>query len=236
MTDEVDGGRFSNKASGIRLSDFTVIDCEFSGCVARRDEGAPFNLFERIDLDRTSQMNCTVFDAVFRDLSLRGLKRLGDAPLFLWGCVFERVALSGRISAVKINGNVLSRSRETAEENQRRREAHDLFVRDFYAKSDWALDIAQAEFPGGISFEAVPGDKIRRDPDRQVLVTRSALAASDWRALDFDGTALDIALSWFERYSIFDSVVLAARSDRKWSKRDLAVLARLRNAGIANLA
>jgi hypothetical protein len=117
-------------------------------------------------------------------------------PRYSWGCVFERVALSGRISAVKINANVASRIRETAEENQRRREAHDLFVRDFYANSDWALDIAQAEFPGGISFEAVPGDKIRRDPDRQVLVTRSVLAASDWRALDFDGTAMNIALGW----------------------------------------
>ncbi|TWB93567.1 hypothetical protein FBZ93_110172 [Bradyrhizobium macuxiense] len=234
MTDEVVGERFSYKASGIRLSDFTVVDCEFSGCVARRTEGS-FNLFERIDLERASQMNCSVFEAVFRDLSLRGLKRLGDAPLFLWGCVFERVALSGRISAVKIN-DFASRITESAEENQRRRDAHDLFVRNFYSKSDWALDIAQAEFPGGISFEQVPGDKIRRDPDRQVLVTRSALAVSDWRALDFDRTAIDIALGWFERYSIFDSVVLAARSDRKWSKRDLAVLARLRDAGIANLA
>ncbi|MDA9522491.1 hypothetical protein XI06_19930 [Bradyrhizobium sp. CCBAU 11434] len=236
MPTEVVGGRFFCKASGVRLSDFTAVDCEFSGCVARRGEGAPLNLFERIDLERASQMNCSIYEGVFRDVSLRGLKRLGDAPLFLWGCVFERVVLSGRISAVKINGSLLSHSKATTEENQRRREAHDLFVKEFYATSDWALDIAQAEFPGGISFEAIPGDKIKLDPERHVLVTRNALAASNWQALDFDGTALNIGLGRFERSSMFDSIVLAARSDRKWFKRDLAVLARLRDAGIASLA
>ncbi len=220
--------------SGIHMSDFALVDCEFDGCVAARDEGAPRNLFERIDAERASQMNCTVFEGVFRDVSLRGLKRLGDAPLFFWGCVFERVTLSGRISAMKLNGSVAGRFRESTEETRRRQQAHDLFVSDFYSTSDWALDITKAEFPGGISFEAIPGEKVKRDPDRQVLVTRTALATLDWRTLDFDGTALNIALGWFERHSIFDSVVLAARSDRKWSKRDQAVLTRLRDAGIAS--
>lgn len=96
------------------------------------------------------------------------------------------------------------------------------------------MDISQAEFQGGVTFEAIPGDKVRRDPDRQVVVARADLARTDWRAIDFDGTALDYALSWFEQGSLFDSVVLAERSDRKWAKRDHAVLRRLRDAGIAS--
>jgi hypothetical protein len=65
------------------------------------------------------------------------------------------------------------------------------------------------------------------------LVTRDRLAETDWELLDFDATAIDIALSWFLSESLFDSVVLVARSDPKWAKRDLAVLNMLRSAGIA---
>jgi hypothetical protein len=234
MTAKVVGERFFREVAGTHLSDFTLVDCEFDGCVARRDGGEARKVFERIELHRASQMNCVVFEGVFRDVSLSGLKRLGDAPLFLWGCVFERVILAGRISAIKINGSVASHFKETPAATQQRQKTHDLFVREFYGASDWVLDITQAEFPGGISFEAIPGEKVRRDPERQVLVTRTALKSSAWQALDFDGTALNIELSWFERHSLFDSVVLAARSDGKWSKRDLAVLARLRDAGIAS--
>jgi hypothetical protein len=178
-------------------------------------------------------MNCTVVEGLFRDVLLKDLKRTGNAPLFLWACLFERVALSGRISAAKINGSVGARLNESREQTRARQEAYDARAREFYAISDWALDISQAEFPGGITFEAIPGDKIKRDPERQVLVTRNSLSSTAWQALDFDGTALNIALGWFERHSLFDSVVLAARSDRKWSKRDTAVLTRLRDAGIA---
>jgi len=164
---------------------------------------------------------------VFRDVHVNGLKRLGDAPLFLWGCLFERVILSGRISALKINQSV---ALPEPAEGQR---VHNAGVVQFYSGSDWALDIADAEFPGGVTFEAIPGDKIRRDRERQMLIERPALADRDWRSIDFDGTAINIAISWFEQSSLFSSVVLAGRSDRKWAKRDQAVLRRLCDAGLA---
>jgi len=141
--------------------------------------------------------------------------------------LFERVTLSGRISAIKINQTV---GLPNAPADRQR--VHNSGAIEFYSSSDWALDISQAEFPGGVTFDAIPGDKVRRDPDRQVIVSRAGLARSDWRAIDFDGTAIDYALSWFEQEGLFDSVVLAERSDRKWAKRDHAVLRRLCDAGI----
>jgi hypothetical protein len=79
----------------------------------------------------------------------------------------------------------------------------------------------------------VPGHLIRRDPVTQVLVERRALLDSDWRSLDFDGSAINLSLSWFRKDSLFDSVVIAARHAPKYLQRDLAVLNRLRSAGIA---
>lgn len=228
MISRFDGERFFGRASGVSYADLLMTDCEFNGCHVVRDRGAPQNRFDRIEIERASQMNCSISEAVFRDVRVHDLKRLGDAPLFLWGCLFERVTLSGRISALKINQSV------TVPEPAERQGAHNAAAVQFYSGSDWALDISEAEFPGGVSFEAIPGDKMRRDPDRQVLVARAALAQSDWSQVDFDGTAINIEIGWFERHSLFDSVVLAARCDRKWAKRDLAVLQRLRDAGIAS--
>ena len=223
---QVGADRFFGNGSGVRYSGHTLTDCEFNGCNIVRHVGSPQNLLEHLNIVRASQVNCSISEATIRDVRLTDLKRLGSAPLFLWGCLYERVTLSGRISALKINRNIGA----TNAEHQR---AHDASTVQFYSKSDWALDISAAEFPGGVTFEAIPGDKVRRDPNRQVLVTRDALAQADWRNIDFDGTAIDMALSWFEQGSLFDNVVLVERSDRKWAKRDQAVLRKLCDAGIA---
>jgi uncharacterized protein YjbI with pentapeptide repeats len=225
MTNE----RFWGRASGVIYNDLALTDCEFNGCVIARDSGSPQNRIERVSLQGAAQLNCSISEAVLRDVQLDNLKRLGNAPLFLWGCLFERVTLSGRISAVQINQRVGLPS-----DPPERQRAHNALVTSFYSNSDWALDISAAEFPGGVTLDAIPGDKVRRDPERQFLIKRAALSGMDWRSVDFDGTALDINLSGFERDSLFDSVVLSQRSDRKWAKRDQAVLRRLCDAGIAS--
>ncbi len=104
---------------------------------------------------------------------------------------------------------------------------------EYYKTVDWAIDISEAKFPGGWTFEAIPGDLIIRDPASQVLIKRDRIANRDWRALNFDGTAIDIAISWFESDSLFDSVVVVATSNPKWLAKELKVLENLRKQGIA---
>jgi hypothetical protein len=229
MTAVLKGEHFRGRISGVVWEDLVLEDCEFTACVIARDNGRPQNRLERIEVKHAAQLNCSIRETLLRDVRLHGLKRLGDAPLFLWGCLFERVTLSGRISAVKINRSI------TLPEPLERQRVHDAATIQFYAISDWALDISRAEFPGGVSFEAIPGDKVRRDPTRQVLVSRAALAEHNWRAVDYDGTAINIELGWFESKSLFNNIVLAARCDRKWAKRDQAVFRRLCDAGIASV-
>lgn len=205
--------------------DLAISDCTFHGCHLS-NSGLDWNYVRRVQATGCTQINCSFDLTLFEAVTLHNLKRGGDAPLFMWGCVFDQVTLSGRISGLKINRPFDPEDRPEA------RATWDRRARQHYNAIDWALDISNAKFPGTVSFEFVPGDKIRRNPETQILITRQRLEKGDWRTVDFDGTALDLNLSWFEEQSPFDSVVLAPRTE-KWAKRDAAVFQRLRDAGIA---
>lgn len=184
-----------------------------------------WNMVHDVTLVDVIQINASLGTTVLEDVTLHNLKRHGASPLFFWGCVFKHVKLSGSLSGIKIN-----RSAGPLHPDQQKWDAATVA---FYDTVDWALDISDAKFKGGCTFESIPGHLIRRNPETQVLVTRDKLNASDWRRLQYDGTSIDIGLSWFLSESLFHSVVLVARSDFKWAKRDLAVLHMLRAEGIA---
>lgn len=193
--------------------------------LAGSERPGEWNIVRDVELVDLIQINASLNTSVLDNVTLHNLKRQGASPIFLWGCVFKHVKLSGSLSGIKIN-----RSAGPLHHDQQK---WDTATVAFYRTVDWALDISEAKFKGGCTFEAVPGHLVRRNPQTQVLVTRDKLNSSDWRQLQYDGTAIDIGLSWFLSESLFDSVVLAARSDPKWAKRDLAVLQMLRSEGIA---
>ncbi len=208
------------------FSDATFNGCAFNQCFVRSIPNA-WNTFSDISLRNVSHWNCSIKGSALERISLHNLKRVGSAPLFLSGCVFRNVKLSGRIAGLKINRNLDIPPKPTQQE------AWDKRVLAYYNTVDWALDISDAKFPGGWTFEAIPGHLIVRDPATQVLIKRQNLVDRDWRALDFDRTAIDIAISWFESGSLFDSVVVVASSDPKHIARELSVLDLLRREGIA---
>jgi hypothetical protein len=206
----------------------TLRSCAFNQChIARRNKPGDWTKISNITVTDASQWNCSLDTAAIEAVSLHNLKRTGEAPLFLWGCVFSRVKLSGRISAIKINRSIGIEAEARAAQS-----AWDRAMVDYYASLDWALDITEAQFPGGVQFEAVPGRLIRRNPRVQALVLRQKLENADLSTIDFQGTALDLSLSGFLQNSLFDSVAIAARVG-KWAKRDLEVISMLRSAGIA---
>lgn len=216
-----------NRAS--KVSDVVCYDCDFSGCYVRAPADTHhWNVIQSIELSNCRQANCSLDRTALEGVHVDGLKRTGSAPLFLWGCVFNRVKLSGKISGLKINRWI--GAGPDARAGQARR---DSAVTAYYREVDWALDISEAKFVASPSFEAIPGDLIRRDPTRQVLIRRHNLEAADWRSLNYEDTAIDIGLSWFLTDSLFDSVVVAASSAPKLVGRELAVLDMLRAKGIA---
>lgn len=204
----------------------SVQDSEFNNCVIR-SKVSDWNRLSEIRLTDVSHMNCALSGCVFEDVSLHNLKKTGSAPLFIWASVFKHTRLTGRISGLKINRSDLSLLDEAT------RDKRELATKKHYESVDWALDISDAKFPNGVTFEAIPGDKIVRDPSTQILVKRASLVGRDWRSLDFDRSAIDIAISWFEDGSMFDSVVIVSRSDSKYRAMDQKILEMLRREGIA---
>src|SRR5258705_2507988 len=226
----VDGATIRGRSEERTFSDIEVRNTSFKMChLPGASSPGDWNKIGDVALTDVSQWNCSIDTTAIEDVSLHNLKRSGSAPLFLWGCVFRHVRLSGRLSGIKINRSVaIGSAASTGAQSE-----WDRATIDYYKGVDWALDISAAKFAGGVTFEAIPGDLIRRNPEIQVLLTRDRLSKTDWQAVDFDQTAIDLALSWFLQGSLFDSVVVAARDEPKWAKRDVAVLDRLRAKGIA---
>ena len=199
----------------------------FNQCIVRSQPHA-WNNFSDINLQNVSHWNCTVSGCAFDRVILNGLKKVGSAPLFVWSSVFQHSILSGNISGLKFNRSDLNPQISASE-----REWRDQAILAFYSEVDWAIDISKAKFPNGVTLESFPGDKIVRDTETQVLISRESLNVRDWRTLDFNRTAIDIALSWFETNSLFDSVVIVPRSNSKYRDADMRVIDMLRREGIA---
>lgn len=211
-------------------SGFTIDRVVFDNCyVPRASMPGTFTTIADMTLSNVSHVNCDLHTVRIERVRVDGLKRMGADPLFLWGCVFDQVVLAGKVAGLKINRSVGVGAPASPQEQA----LWDSAVMSQYEAVEWALDISKAEFAGGVTFEALPGDKIRRDFETQALVKRSKLHETDWKKLDFGDSGFGVALGWFIERSQFESVVLAARIASKHGTQDVAVLDLLRKQGLA---
>lgn len=100
----------------------------------------------------------------------------------------------------------------------------------FYRSVDWALDISEARFKR-CDVGGVPGHLVRRDPGTQVLITRERALAGPWREVTADHfwrIGIERLLESGEESEVF---VACPRGGR--FEQELALIARLREAGIA---
>ena len=218
------------RGAAVQLSDLAISNCTFDNCLLRPQSiSGAWNSIRNVALRNVKQKSCSVYTSKIETCSIHNLRVHGRHPLIMWGCVYSETSLSGKIGFIKINRSVgLNEAAETAQP------LWDKAMREFYAGVDWALDISNAKFTSSVSFEAVPGDKIRRDPETQVLVTRDGLSKMDWRQLNYGNSGFGVAIDWFLHGSLFDSTVLAARTGGRETRSDIEVLCMLRKHGIAS--
>ena len=98
-----------------------------------------------------------------------------------------------------------------------------------YATVDWALDISEARFKR-CDLGGVPGRLVRRDPETQVLVTRSRVLSAPWPEVSH-GSMWSIGIERLLEAEEEAEVFVARRGDH--FADDLAMFKRLREAGIA---
>lgn len=162
-----DGAQFSQKFDngGASYSEAVHVNCAFDNCgLSLSKRPGKMSVVSRVDVSCCSAANSEIGPCVFEDVLVRDLRT--NPILLVWSSFFRRVKLAGKIGKLNINlapwgfctdPDVLS-SFATARS-------------EFYAGTDWALDISEARF---LAFRCagVPLDLMRRDPETQVILRK----------------------------------------------------------------
>lgn len=178
----------------------------------------------RVEFIGCSARGTAIEAAIVRNVVVDGLRTYG---LFqTWGAVFEHTTLRGRIDRMMLSPIV--QPGLAGPELQR---VFDQANRRFYSNVDWALDITEAEVTE-LDLRGVPGHLVRRDPETQVVVTRSAALAGAWRQLPLEDTYWGVAIENMILEGMDACVLVAPKRDRRFNAllRGLHVL---RDAGVA---
>ncbi|MFD7900122.1 hypothetical protein [Streptomyces sp. NPDC059743] len=141
---------------GVRL-----VKCTLSACSLAQFDDPEFSLVVRDSSMQGCRVDrCSVQGVFFDGVTIDGLaaKQLHR----LYGCVFRRVVLRGKI------GPIMAMGPHTGLAG---REHYIAGMIEKYRDIEWALDISEAVFSDA-DFYYVPGHLIRRDPETQVLLSR----------------------------------------------------------------
>ena len=181
-----------------------LVSSKLTSCVLAQFDDPNFGLVVRDTLVQECIVDrCQVQGVYFENLTVDGL----DAKQIhrIYGCVFDRVVLKGKIGPVMVmppHVGLVDRERHVAG------------MMEKYREVEWALDISEASFVDA-DFYCVPGDLIKYDPETQVLLRREK----------FEGVATGdlptYAGIWVSRFSgtPFDSLVaVAPKRSKSFSK------------------
>lgn len=215
------------------LEDMEFHRCTFTRCILSLTHDVHRRtVVRRTNLFNCKEVGCKLYSAIIEDALIDGLS---TGHLHSWGTVFQHVTLRGHIGPIMLSNKVFP-TQPTAKVDQAFASANAAY----YANVDWALDIREAEFEDDVDLRGVPGHLIRRDPETQVLVTRTKALEGKWRSLDLEKTYWTTALEIFLKDGTLDSIVLASpRRIRRspsnpWTVQDLVDgLRLLRDKGIA---
>jgi hypothetical protein len=155
-----------------------------------------------------------------------------NTDVILYGCAFEHFVLRGRIGGLWLRSLSPVISPASPELDHSVEQAFEAANAVFYQSVDWALDIRDV-ITREMWIDTVPGQLIRRDPERHVLVRREKALEGRWRALDFEDVhGLKIGLKRLAE-SGPDSRVFVIPDRHPKRESIVQAVAILREAGIA---
>jgi hypothetical protein len=207
------------------IEDIELNECRFDRCALSNT----FDVAKRSHVKRVVLRNCAVGrvsigGAALEDVTFDGLKT--ERLVQTWSAVFRHVILRGRIGRVMTSSYVEPIAASTAQQS-----AYDAANRTFYAETDWAVDVTEADAEE-LELAAVPGRLVRFDERDGALITREVAQRGEWRKLDLSGTWWDIAIQDLAN-SQLDSVVLVAPRRHRSYRTLVDGIHRLKDAGIA---
>ena len=170
--------RSLDKRAPVRMENKALSHCVFDNCsIGTQDDAAKISRFKNIRLSDCEILNCMVGLAVFEDIEINNLKT-GDIAVFNTP-LLKRVRLAGKIGKLKISNTGFDLIQGLSGEILR-------FKNDFYADTDWALDISRAQF---LDFYClgVPARLITINHESQFVAQRSRILESGVLDSDFAG-------------------------------------------------
>lgn len=218
--------RFYDRDSARKFSHICFYDCCFqSSAISITLEPNLRSTVNNVNLHDCELQGCSLNSAVVEDVLVDGLKTNGLAQAF--GSVFSHVTLKGKIGRIMLS-SLVSPGRAT----QQQQRAFQIANEEFYARVDWALDISRAEFEECDLRGGIPARLIRRDPETQVVITRTRALSGEWRKLDLSGTYWGASFENLLKDGNPERVLVAPKRSRQF-KPLLRGLQLLREAGIA---
>jgi hypothetical protein len=216
-----------DRGESLSIHDVACHSCRFENCGFSLTKDPT----KRSSVTDVTLSNCTVCSsdigpAILRDVTIDGLTT--DSLFIIWGALFEHVALFGRIGKVKINTHVHHSDQTPATQKPFDAERH-----EFYAQTDWALDISQAKVRL-LEISGIPARLIRRDAGSQMVVRRERALQPDWRSrLSPDNKHWPFSINMFLSSGESDRVLVAPLlGPKKQTEQLLRELHELRDLGV----
>lgn len=212
---------------GNLYEDLLFRKCKFiSSSVSITEDVARRSTVRNVTLERCRVVGSALECAVVEDVLVDGLQTsdLHQA----WGAVFKHVTLRGKIGRLMTIPRLGPRSRGTPEQA-----ALEAANAAYYQEVNWALDISEAQSVE-LQLRGIPSHLIRRDTETQVVVTRQAALAGDWRDLQsVERTVYGLSIQRMLDGGADDVLLVADKRARDF-KELLAGINDLRAAGIAH--
>jgi len=205
--------------SPLRIGDVRLRRCRFLGGVIAQYDDVQWGIsVSEMDINDCRIDESVLHGVAFERVRVRNLR--ASRGLRFAACVFSEVSLSGRIPSF----HTLPENSKLTLDVQK---SFANSAQEFYRQAEWALDISEAELSDS-DLSYIPGHLIRRDPSRQVLVSRAALTAADLNGLS------DYASIVVERTKLspFESVVWAVPKRIGKSQGRIKAIEELRDRGI----
>lgn len=168
--------------------------------------------------------NCGINTVVFNDVIIDSFK--SSDLVILWGAVFNKTKLQGN------NGRIMFSPYYFPGGISNNKQAMlDQANRNFYEKSEWALDISEGSFIE-CDIRHIPTKLIIRDPKTQVIIRREVVLKNTWKNLDLSKTYWKGVIELFIADGDVDTIIVAPKRHPKY-KDLLDGLKILRDAGVA---
>ncbi len=216
-----------DRTGGIDIQGVSYHGCKFHNCaLSLIKDPTRRSSVSNVALEDCEISASDIGPAVFRQVDVNGL--VTDSLLIVWGALFERVTLAGRIGKVKINTAVHHSDHSATTQSPFDQQRH-----EFYSATDWALDISRARVRL-LEVSGIPARLIRRDPTTQMVVTRDRALQTDWRSqISAENKYWPFAIDMFLSSGELDEVLIAPlQGPKRQVKQYLRHLHELRELGV----